>query len=281
MEIKTFQSAQAPLRRRYQEDSRAAFLTLKARGKADDATVTCKVETGRGLATAGIHPMAGGSGLELCSGDMQLEALVACAGVSLKAAAAMLDIPLKSAMVSAEGDIDLRGTLGVSDDVPVGFKEIRLHFDVDTDAPQETVAQNGTTDKRATSVMNTVSASAPIPKSLNTQQLNPSVVENYEAKMNSDKRDSNLTMAVMPTSRQILLIEDNPDMVDQFRRALQRESFDIFTASIPLEAEAMASGLRPLLIVMDADFSKGASWDILGRLQETARGREHICRDWM
>ncbi|MEP6985840.1 MAG: response regulator, partial [Chloroflexota bacterium] len=137
----------------------------------------------------------------------------------------------------------------------------------DTDAPQETVAQNGTTDKRATSVMSAVNGSA-IPKSLNTQQLNPSVVDNYEMKMNADKRDSNMTMSVMPTSRQILLIEDNPDMVDQFRRALQRESFDIFTASIPLEAEAMASGLRPLLIVMDADFSKGASWDILGRLQD-------------
>jgi uncharacterized OsmC-like protein len=137
MEIQTFRSAQAPLRERYGKDPKSALLTLKATGNADDATVTCKIDTGRGLATAGIHPKAGGSGLELCSGDMLLEALVACAGVSLKAAAAMLEITIKSAVVSAEGDVDLRGTLGVSQDVPVGFKEIRLRFDVDTDAPKE------------------------------------------------------------------------------------------------------------------------------------------------
>ena len=140
----------------------------------------------------------------------------------------------------------------------------------DSASPTETVPQNGNKapDKRATSVMNAVVSPPPVPMSLNTQQLNPAVVDNYEAKMKADKRDSSMTMAVMPPNRQILLIEDNPDMVDQFRRALQRESFDIFTASIPLEAEAMASGLRPMLIVMDADFAKGASWDILGRLQD-------------
>jgi len=142
----------------------------------------------------------------------------------------------------------------------------------DDESPTESAPQNGSNgnkapDKRATSVMNAVMTPPPT-KSLNTQQLNPAVVDNYEAAMKADKRDSNMTMAVMPPNRQILLIEDNPDMVDQFRRALQRESFDIFTASIPLEAEAMASGLRPMLIVMDADFSKGASWDILGRLQD-------------
>ncbi len=136
MEANTFRSTQAPLRDLYSKDARSAFLTLKARGIAGDSTVTCKVETGRGLATAGIHPKAGGSGLDLCSGDMLLEALVACAGVSLKAAATMLDIPLNAAVVSAEGDVDLRGTLGVAEDVPVGFKEIRLRFDVDTDASQ-------------------------------------------------------------------------------------------------------------------------------------------------
>jgi uncharacterized OsmC-like protein len=108
---------------------------LKPTGIAGESTVTCKVDAAHGYAIAGIHPKAGGSGLELCSGDMLLEALVACAGVSLKAAATMLDIPLKSASVSAEGDVDLRGTLGVSADVPVGFQEIRLRFDVDTDAP--------------------------------------------------------------------------------------------------------------------------------------------------
>jgi uncharacterized OsmC-like protein len=112
-------------------------LTLKASGEASSGTVTCKVDTGRGLAVAGIHPKAGGSGLELCAGDMLLEALVACAGVSLKAAATMLDVPIKSALVSAEGDVDLRGTLGITDGVPVGFTEIRLRFDVDTDAPKD------------------------------------------------------------------------------------------------------------------------------------------------
>ena len=137
MEINAFRSAQAPLRDRYKQDAKSALLTLKAAGETGHTAVTCKVETGRGLALAGIHPKAGGSGLELCSGDMFLEALVACAGVSLRAAAAMLDIPLKSALVSVEGDVDLRGTLGISDDVPVGFKEIRLRFDVDTDAPEE------------------------------------------------------------------------------------------------------------------------------------------------
>jgi len=136
MDVKNFRSTQAPLRDLYSKDAQAAFLTLKARGIAGDGTVTCKVETGRGIADAGIHPKAGGSGLELCSGDMLLEALVACAGVSLKAAATMLDITLDSAVVSAEGDVDLRGTLGVADDVPVGFNEIRLRFDVETDAPQ-------------------------------------------------------------------------------------------------------------------------------------------------
>lgn len=95
--------------------------------------MTCKVETGRGLATAGIHPKCGGSGLELCSGDMLLEALIACAGVSMRAAAAVLGIPLRAVDVRAEGDVDLRGTLGVAADVPVGFKEIRLSFDVDAD----------------------------------------------------------------------------------------------------------------------------------------------------
>ncbi len=141
MEIANFRKIQAPLRDRYVKDPKAAFLTLSAKGAASDFTVTCKVETGRGLAMAGIHPKCGGSGLELCSGDMLLEALVACAGVSLKAAAAVLDIPIKSAAVSAEGDVDLRGTLGVTEGVPVGFEEIRLRFDVETDAPDDKINQ--------------------------------------------------------------------------------------------------------------------------------------------
>jgi uncharacterized OsmC-like protein len=136
MEVTKFKATQEPIKALYGRDAKAAFLTLKAKGSASDSTVTCKVETGRGLALAGIHPKAGGTGQELCSGDMLLEALIACAGVFMRAAAAVLEIPIKSAVVSAEGDVDLRGTLGVTDGVPVGFKEIRLRFDVDSDATQ-------------------------------------------------------------------------------------------------------------------------------------------------
>jgi uncharacterized OsmC-like protein len=134
MDLATFKNTQAPIRERYSNDAKAALLTLRAQGTADEAAVTCNVETGRGLATAGIHPKCGGSGLELCSGDMLLEALIACAGVSMRAAAAVLGIPLRSVNVRAEGDVDLRGTLGIAADVPVGFREIRLAFDVDADA---------------------------------------------------------------------------------------------------------------------------------------------------
>lgn len=133
MDLVTFKNTQGPIRDRYASDAKAALLTLRAQGSADDAAVTCKVETGRGLALAGIHPKCGGSGLELCSGDMLLEALIACAGVSMRAAAAVLGIPLRAVNVRAEGDVDLRGTLGIDPDVPVGFREIRLAFDVDAD----------------------------------------------------------------------------------------------------------------------------------------------------
>ncbi|MGE5260047.1 MAG: OsmC family protein [Actinomycetota bacterium] len=137
MDVAKFKTSQEPLKELYRKDAEAALLTLKARGMAGESTVTCNVETGRGLALAGIHPKCGGSGLELCSGDLLLEALIACAGISLKAAATVLDIPIKSAAVSAEGDVDLRGTLGVAADVPVGFNEIRLRFDVETDASSD------------------------------------------------------------------------------------------------------------------------------------------------
>jgi uncharacterized OsmC-like protein len=137
MNSSSFRALQAPFKELYKQDARSALITLKAKGALDDLDVTCKVETGRGLAVAGLHPKTGGSGLELCSGDMLLEALIACAGVAMKAAATVLDITLTSAVVSAEGDVDLRGTLGVAEDVPVGFKEIRLRFDVTSDASQE------------------------------------------------------------------------------------------------------------------------------------------------
>ena len=137
MDASALRAMQAPLKDRYKSDPKAACITLKARGTLDDAHIACKVETGRALAVAGLHPATGGSGLELCSGDMLLEALVACAGVTLKAVATALDIPLKSATVAAEGDLDFRGTLGVAKDAAVGFAQIRLRFDVDTDVPQD------------------------------------------------------------------------------------------------------------------------------------------------
>jgi uncharacterized OsmC-like protein len=141
MDAAALRALQAPIKDQYKTDPKAAFITLKAKGTLDDGTIACKVETGRALAVAGLHPATGGTGLELCSGDMLLEALVACAGVTLKAVATALDIPLQSASVSAEGDLDFRGTLGVAKDAPVGFAEIRLRFDIDTDAPQEKLDQ--------------------------------------------------------------------------------------------------------------------------------------------
>ncbi|HXX02758.1 MAG TPA: OsmC family protein [Xanthobacteraceae bacterium] len=141
MDAAGLRALQAPIKERYKTDPEAAFITLRANGTLDDANITCKVETGRALAIAGLHPATGGSGRELCSGDMLLEALVACAGVTLKAVATALEIPLKSAAVSAEGDLDFRGTLGVVKDAPVGFKEIRLRFDLDTGAPQDKLDQ--------------------------------------------------------------------------------------------------------------------------------------------
>jgi len=126
MDATALRAMQAPLKDRYKSDPKAAYITLHAKGTLDDTSIACKVETGRALAVAGLHPATGGSGMELCSGDMLLEALVACAGVTLKAVATAIDIPLKSGRVSAEGDLDFRGTLGVDKTAPVGFAQIRL-----------------------------------------------------------------------------------------------------------------------------------------------------------
>ena len=128
---------QAPLKDRYRAEPQAARITLKASGALDSAAIACKVETGRAIAAAGLHPATGGSGAELCSGDMLLEALVACAGVTLKAVATALALELRAGRVLAEGDLDFRGTLGVAKDAPVGFSDIRLTFELETDAPQD------------------------------------------------------------------------------------------------------------------------------------------------
>ncbi len=139
MNADEIRSLQAPLKERYRAQPDSALITLRAEGRIG-AGVTCKLETGRALVEAGLHPATGGDGLGACSGDMLLEALVACAGVTLRAVATALDIQLRDATVRAEGDLDFRGTLGVSKDVAVGFQRIRLHFDLDTDASEEQLA---------------------------------------------------------------------------------------------------------------------------------------------
>ena len=139
MDNEALKAMQAPIKDRMRSDPASGLITLKAKGSIDAANIACKVETGRAIAVAGLHPATGGSGMELCSGDMLLEALVACAGVTLKAVATALDFKLGDAKVSAEGDLDFRGTLGVAKDAPVGFRAIRLAFHLDTDEPQERI----------------------------------------------------------------------------------------------------------------------------------------------
>jgi uncharacterized OsmC-like protein len=153
---------QAPIKDRYKSDPGAALITLKAKGTLEDQSIACKVETGRALSVAGLHSATGGSGLELCSGDMLLEALVACAGVTLKAISTALSIPLKSGTVSAEGDLDFRGTLGVDKEAPVGFREIRLRFDVDTDVPQDKLDQLLKLTERYCVVYQTIAKGPPV-----------------------------------------------------------------------------------------------------------------------
>lgn len=139
MDAAALKTMQAPIKEAYREDAARAVVTLRARGSVDEGSIACKVETGRAIAVAGLHPATGGSGMELCSGDMLLEALVACAGVTLKAVATALEFKLGNATVEVEGDLDFRGTLGVAKDAPVGFRAIRLKFDLDTGEPQERI----------------------------------------------------------------------------------------------------------------------------------------------
>jgi uncharacterized OsmC-like protein len=140
MKADELRSVQRPLKERYQKDPEAALITLKAQGRLGEG-VSCSIQTGRALVEAGLHPATGGSGMSVCSGDMLLEALVACAGVTLSAVATAIDITLQDAAIRAEGDLDFRGTLGVSREVPVGFQRIRLFLDLVTDAPADQVAK--------------------------------------------------------------------------------------------------------------------------------------------
>ena len=136
MNAEQLRALQAPIKERYKKDPAAAVITLRAQGRMGEG-IACRVDTGRALVEAGLHPATGGSGQQACSGDMLLEALVACAGVTLKAVATALGIQLDDARLSAEGDLDFRGTLGVAKDAPVGFRDIRLRFELDTDATAE------------------------------------------------------------------------------------------------------------------------------------------------
>ena len=139
MNADELRSLQAPLKAQYRERPEAAVVTLHAQGRIGEG-ITCKIETGKARVEAGLHPATGGDGLSACSADMLLEALVGCAGVTLRAVATALGIPLRDATIRAEGDLDFRGTLGISKDVPVGFKQIRLNVDLDTDASEDQLA---------------------------------------------------------------------------------------------------------------------------------------------
>lgn len=141
MDAEELRSIQAPLKQRYRDEPAAALITLRAAGTLDDSSVSCSVDTGRAIVDAGLHPATGGTGLQACSGDMLLQALVACAAVTLRAVSTALAIPIRGGEVRAEGDLDFRGTLGVNREVPVGFQRIRLRFRLDTDAPAEQLAK--------------------------------------------------------------------------------------------------------------------------------------------
>ncbi len=137
MKAEELRSLQAPLKQKYKDAPDAAVLTLRASGDLDSDALVCKVDTGRALVEAGLHPATGGPGNLACSGDMLLEALVACAGVTLKAVATALELPVSGGRVLAEGDLDFRGTLGVAKDAPVGFREVRLRFELEGDLDEE------------------------------------------------------------------------------------------------------------------------------------------------
>jgi uncharacterized OsmC-like protein len=140
MNVDQLRGLQAPLKSRYRDEPESAVVTLRAKGEIGQENLACRVETGRALVEAGLHPASGGSGLQACSGDMLLEALAACAGVTLSAVATALGIEVRNGTVSVEGDLDFRGTLGMAKDAPVGFRAIRLAFDLDTDADEDQLA---------------------------------------------------------------------------------------------------------------------------------------------
>ena len=160
MDAERLKSVQGPLKEKYRQEPAAALITLRAEGRASG--LACKVETGKALVEAGLHPATGGDGSAACSGDMLLEALVACAGVTLRAVATSIGIELRDARIIAEGDLDFRGTLGVAKDVPVGFADIRLQFDLATDATDEQVATLLKLTERYCVVLQTLRSAPPV-----------------------------------------------------------------------------------------------------------------------
>ena len=162
MDAKELRALQAPLKARYREDAAAAIITLKADGDVEADGIACSVDTGKALVEAGLHPSGGGSGLQACSGDMLLQALVACAGVTLKVVATALGIDVRSGTVHAEGDLDVRGTLGVDPDAPVGFRDIRLSFDVESDATPEAQSKLFDLTERYCVVFQTLTRGVPV-----------------------------------------------------------------------------------------------------------------------
>ena len=161
MDAQELKALQAPIKERYKQDPAAALVTLRAQGRIGEG-IACRVDTGRALVEAGLHPATGGSGVQACSGDMLLEALVACAGVTLKAVATAIGVNLRDAKILAEGDLDFRGTLSVAKDAPVGFREIRLRFDLDSDASEEQLKKLVELTERYCVVMQTIRNAPPV-----------------------------------------------------------------------------------------------------------------------
>ena len=169
MNADDLRALQAPIKERYRAEPEHAVITLRAAGTLDSEGIACRVETGRAIVDAGLHPSTGGTGELACSGDMLLEALVACAGVTLRAVATALEIPVSGGTVSAEGELDVRGTLGVDREASVGFREIRLRFAVDTQASQEQLATLLKLTDRYCVVLQTIQAGVPVASTLDAR----------------------------------------------------------------------------------------------------------------
>jgi uncharacterized OsmC-like protein len=163
MKADDLREMQAPFKERYREEPQSALITLHAEGDIGGEGIACRVDTGRALVEAGLHPATGGSGMQACSGDMLLEALAACAGVTLKAVATALEVPIAGGKVKAEGDLDFRGTLGVDREAPVGFRDIRLHFELDApEATEEQIASLMKLTERYCVVFQTLRSQPPV-----------------------------------------------------------------------------------------------------------------------